>query len=210
MEVKLIILDIGACNVSKGSIKYYIELIDKIYTIYNNVVLDEEIIIKAQLFKKAGDNIPMKKNLFESIYRYCAKSGFKCTASVFDLESLNYLLSFNIPFVKIPCNKDLYYLSDFVPNWIPIFKSHDYRHYITDETRAEIRMVCIPEYPAHISEYEVIGGLRDYVSDHTEGIELHEKYRPKVWEKHIVLHREKGNIDCGEFAILPEDLKEIL
>ncbi len=39
----------------------------------------------------------------------------KLTASVFDLNSLKFLLKFDVPFIKVSCNKDKYNLVDHIP-----------------------------------------------------------------------------------------------
>jgi len=46
------------------------------------------------------------------------------------------------------------------------------------------------------------------ISDHTEGLYLYKKYRPKVYERHFCLEDSTGP-DAVSFAIKPCDLKEL-
>jgi sialic acid synthase SpsE len=183
------------------------------------------IVLKWQLFERAGENKPLDHSVFRMAYYYAEKHGYKTTASVFDLSSLRYLLKFNIPFVKIANNRSLDWLIGEVPRKIPVFVS-------CKNVKVELEMrylglgrlitfACVSNYPAKIEDYiESFDNGRYYsltnhpnamnnISDHTIGLELYKKYEPDIWEKHYKLSDSTG-LDAGEFAITPEELKEIL
>lgn len=170
-----------------------------------------EIIFKSQLFKEAGKNIVCSEYSFDSMYQHCQSLGYKCTASVFDLDSLNYLLSFDIPFVKIANNRNLDYLIEHVPRGLPVYISYDSNKidncYNPLLNQIDERMRCVSKYPADVSEYRVMP--RCNISDHTIGFDLFNMVKPKIWEKHLIMKGDKG-LDAGPFAVTPEDLKEIL
>ncbi|MFW6007783.1 MAG: N-acetylneuraminate synthase family protein [archaeon] len=46
--------------------------------------------------------IEFEKKEYDEIDKYCKEIGIKWTASVWDLDSLNFILQYNIPFIKIP------------------------------------------------------------------------------------------------------------
>ena len=50
--------------------------------------------------------IEFGKEEYDEIDRYCKEIGIKWTASIWDVDSLNFLLEYDIPFIKIPsaCN----------------------------------------------------------------------------------------------------------
>jgi sialic acid synthase SpsE len=181
-----------------------------------------EIIIKWQLFKKAGDNIPLFDGAFDYAYEYARKYGYKTTASVFDLESLKFLLNYDVPFIKIANRHDLDWLIGEVPRKIPVYVSVDNMSvgesmqyslpvgHINQER--DIALFCVSQYPASIEEYErrfSKGSLKHGISDHTIGLDLFKKHQPRIWEKHYKLSDSTG-LDAGPFATTPEELREIL
>ena len=209
-----IILDISA-NTHKNNEFYIFNMIDELKYMDTG---KHEIIIKHQLFEKAGDNIPLNHSVFKSAYYYAKDSGYKTTSSVFDLPSLNYLLKFDIPFVKIANRPDLYWLSGEVPRKTFVYVSAHYLKdimnvhsdlYLSWTTRV---LYCESKYPAEISDYDHLAKniyAYDGISDHTIGLELYKKYKPQIWEKHFKLQDSTG-LDAGAFAITPDELAEIL
>ena len=177
-----------------------------------------KFILKWQLFKKAGDNIPLLPSVFSYAYNIAMDYGFKTTASVFDIESLNFLLQFDIPFVKLANRPDLYWLIGEVPRKIPVIISRrndkDYMIYIKnkkDSLYVDEVMCCISEYPAKIVNYEkgfAEDFLRNGISDHTVDFSMYLKYRPQIYECHFKLPDSTG-LDAGEFARTPEQISEI-
>lgn len=174
------------------------------------------IIFKAQLFQDQSPNIPLAHGTFEALYKYGRSNGYKVTASVFDMESLEYLLQFDVPFIKIACRPELRWIRGEVPRKIPIYISADFSH-SAPEHKEEV-LFCVPKYPAKIEEYLPIEGTCCCsspnvinISDHTIGLAIFKIYenRLHIWEKHLRLPETTGP-DAGPFAILPSELKEIL
>ncbi len=204
--MSIIILDIGAANIHKNNVDEALKLIDEIKV---NDPGNHKIIIKAQLFENESPNVPLHKETFMAIYYRSLKHKYKCTASVFDEKSLNFLLEFEIPFIKIANRVDKYDLIDSIPRGIRVIYSYStYRKHFENCKH----LACISEYPAKFGDYEdnfKLSELKAGISDHTSGLRLYRVYRPRIWEKHIVLKHDPDNIDAGKFAILPQDLKKI-
>ena len=110
------ILDMGSGNTSKNDINIIKKMIDALA----EVDPERKFIIKYQLFKDAPPNIPLEQGKFSFAHGYATGKGYKTTASVFDIESLNFLLQFDPCFVKIANRPDLYWLIGEVPRKIPI------------------------------------------------------------------------------------------
>ena len=174
---------------------------------------DLEIIIKTQLFKDIPPNKPLDRDVFLYLKNYGESKGFQVTASVFDMDSLAFLLVHDPCFVKIACRPDLYWLAGEVPRKIPIVVSYDVRDELVNWDRLPPKynypLACVPTYPAKIEDYKFPGRL--YISDHTVGLELFKQEAPVVWEKHFVLKKnDPTNPDSmGGFALDPEELKQI-
>ena len=174
---------------------------------------DLEIIIKTQLFKDIPPNKPLERDVFLYLKNYGESKGFQVTASVFDMDSLSFLLVHDPCFVKIACRPDLYWLAGEVPRKIPIVVSYDVRDELVNWDRLPPKynypLACVPTYPAKIEDYKFPGRL--YISDHTVGLELFKQEAPVVWEKHFVLKKNDPNNpdSMGGFALDPEELKQI-
>jgi sialic acid synthase SpsE len=206
-------------NTSKNDKTIVKQMIDAIKAIDTG---KHEIILKAQLFLDDGINIPLDHDVFDYMYHYGREQGYKVTSSVADLESLKFLLQYDIPFVKIPNDRKLDYLIGYIPRDIPVYVSCNDHFMMTNIFCWEWKYIdnitplaCISNYPATIAEYE---HEEDFywnltrkcpVSDHTIGLDLFKKYQPQIWEKHYKLPDSQG-LDSGSFAILPEELREIL
>jgi sialic acid synthase SpsE len=213
-----IILDFGSGNTCKNDLSIAKQMIDELKSIDTS---KHEIIIKWQLFEKAGSNIPLCCNVFIQAHIHAASLGYKTTASVFDKKSLEFLLQFDIPFIKIANRRDLDWLIGEVPRKIPVYVSvgsmpegetllYGYPNYINQNR--DVALFCVSQYPASIEEYErrfSKGSLKYAISDHTIGLELFKKYQPRIWEKHYKLSDSTG-LDAGPFAITPEELREVL
>lgn len=217
-----IILDFSSGNTCKNSTEYVTRMIDELKAVDTG---KHEVIIKWQLFQKAGDNTPLNPYVFRSAVEYAKSRGYETTASVFDKPSLDWLLKFNPIFVKIANNRSLDWLIGEVPRKIPVYVS-------CKNVKVELEMkyldlgrivtfACVSDYPAKIEDYiENFDNGRYYsltnhaqvmdnISDHTIGLELYNKYKPKIFEKHYKLSDSTG-LDAGLFAITPEELKEII
>ncbi len=201
-----IILDLSA-NTFKNDKDYVRKMIDEIYKIDNKI---HAIIFKTQLFEKAGENIPLEYDVFEYMYKYANSFGYKVTSSVFDLHSLQFLLHYSVPFIKIANNRDLDWLVGHIPRKIPFYMSHTNNNPKYDNNA--VYLACISKYPATMQDYEENfkdKNLEFAISDHTTNWDLYNYYTPMIYECHYKLSDSTG-LDAGEFARTPEQLAEIL
>jgi len=199
-----IILDLGSGNTCRNDHGIIEEMI---YAIKSIDTGKHEVILKWQLFESAPPNVPLKHEAFEYAYRIGAILGYETTSSVFDKQSLAFLLKFDIPFVKIACRPELYKLA---PDCgVSVYGSYyDFEPGVYVDTC----LACVPKYPALLKDYEdrFTPGQLKIVSDHTVGWRLFNKYRPDIIEKHFVLERDEKNPDSGPFAVTPKELEQIL
>jgi len=144
-------------------------------------------------------------------YHYAKDKGYKTTSSVFDKQSLDFLLKYDIPFVKIPCKRpgrDVSLLIREIPRKYDVIKSID-NCWNYEET--ETNLLCVSKYPATIKEYDDLRpSWYEGISDHTIGWELYNKYKPRIYECHYVLEHDENNPDGGAWARTPESLALIL
>ena len=212
-----IILDFGSGNTCRNDKEIIDRMIDELEKIDTH---KHEIIIKWQLFEKAGGNVPLSWSSFGCAYSYAMKYGYKTTASIFDSFSLKFLLDFDVPFIKIANRRDLDWLIGEVPRKVPVYVSYSnaVELFNSELSYSKCAMLCVSKYPAKIEEYEE--SIKRFanetgipfgfpISDHTVGLDLFKKYQPRIWEKHFKLSNSTG-LDAGPFAITPEELKEIL
>lgn len=198
-----IILDFGSGNTCKNDLIYIKKMYDELKKVDTG---KHEIIVKWQLFRNDNVNTPLHPNSFNFAYNYGRELGYKVTSSVNDVESLNYLIKFDIPFVKISNNYNRYFLINLIPNNYKVYVSGVFSY-------PKSNMVvfnCISKYPASIEDYEnKFDNLSENVSDHTVDFELYKKYNPKCIEWHYKLSDSTG-LHAADFARTPEQLKEIL
>lgn len=217
-----IILDVGSANTHKNDWPYLKKMLDELKKVDTG---KHEIVIKHQLFTKAGENIPLKHDIFEKAYSYAATElNYQTASSVFDKESLDYLLQFKVPFIKIANNRKLDWLIGEIPRKIPVYVSYGYKcRALCHEYSGEglVGLSCVSKYPATLEDYEKIFKdtslghinkrmLLDHVSDHTTNFDLWYRYQPKIIEWHYVLEHDPSNLDGGPFARTPAMLAEIL
>ena len=212
----MIVLDMGSANVNKNDITIIKKQIDTV----NEIIGDKSdiTVLKWQLFESVIDgNIPLTKESFEYAFGYAKSLGLMTTASVFDIQSLYFLLSHPIPFVKlanglIPASQ----LLGAIPRGMKILYSTSNMFGLMQMPMfmtwgLDNGMCCVSNYPATIEEYEKNFSpevLIQSVSDHTEGAKLWDKYHPMVWEKHFCLEHSDEK-DCGSYALDPKELREI-
>ena len=213
--MKQIILDFGSGNTCLNDLSIVVQMIDELYTIDTKKY---DVIIKWQLFKQAGSNISLRQDVFDLAYHYAAKYGYKTTASVFDKESLDFLLQYNVPMIKIANNRKLDWLIEEVPRKIPIYISVDNvldRHELFMITENVKILACVSKYPATEEDYKDHFGNYlnniwfDGVSDHTTNWNIYKKYQPEILEVHYKLPDSTG-LDAGDFARTPQQLAEVL
>jgi sialic acid synthase SpsE len=213
-----IIIDMGSGNTSKNDKTYIKRMYDELKAVDTG---KHEIIIKWQLFEKAGDNIPLTHECFEYAYQYGMNLGYPVTASVFDKPSLDFLLEYDVPFIKIANNRDLYYLIGEIPRkhkiYVSIGENNPGVSYFNDNwafpLQGDSALVCVSNYPAKYDDYITIFSpeqLRRGISDHTTCFSLFRKFEPKIIEWHYVLEHDVNNLDGGLFARTPSALKEVL
>ena len=101
-----------------------------------------EIFIKWQLFREAGQNRPLGLQMFDYAYNYARERGYQTTASVFDLESLKFLMTYDIPFVKIANNERSADLTKYIPRGIDIITSWVYHLLVSDDYNSK-SLACI-------------------------------------------------------------------
>lgn len=203
----MIIIECGSGNTCQNDLKKVEDMIDAIADIRG----EKEIVIKWQLFKDIPPNISLKRDVFRHAFEYAAELDIQTTASVFSLDDLNFLLTFDPQFIKIACRTELYKLARYV---------HDRPIVISYPAIAEMGkrklvkpLCCVPYYPATVEMYGrnfTPGWLAQGISDHTAGFDLYHKYQPEIYEKHFVLRHDKNNPDGGVFAATPKEWEEIL
>lgn len=207
----MIIADFGSGNTCHNDVAEVRRMIDALAAVDPG----RKAVIKWQLFEPA--TVEYCESLdcltFQKAYDYAESLGYRTTASVFDMESLDVLLDFDIPFVKIAAREWCYPLIEQVPRGIPVVVSADSRVNLLRYTMRENMhtMACVPKYPADTAEYERRFGamLPAGISDHTPDLTLWRKYRPKVYERHFKLPDSTG-LDSGPFASTPDMWREIL
>jgi len=209
-----IILDFGSGNTHKNNWDYLKKMIDELKKIDTK---KHEVIIKHQLFKEAGNNIPLDREIFKKAYYYAKELEYKTTSSVFDKNSLDFLLKYDIPFIKIANNRALDWLIREIPRKIPVYvsvgKSSSGGYNMRATSTKDKYLCCVSNYPATIKEYESdckIWGLKNAISDHTTDFRLWYRYQPAIIEFHYVLEHDPNNLDGGLFARTPRQLAEIL
>ena len=194
----------GSGNTSRNDVKIVKRMIDELHAIDTG---KHEVIIKWQLFEKAGNNIPLDHEVFIWAYEYARLHGYQTTASVFDNSSLDFLLCFDVPFVKLANRGDLHYLANYVPRRTRVLISAGSKDKMNYD-----RLCCVSNYPAKTTDYEQrfdIHDLKYGISDHTTNWKLFKKYQPTIYEVHYKLHNSTG-LDAGEFARTPRALQAIL
>lgn len=202
-----IILDFGSGNTCKNDKRYIKRMYDELEKVNSG---KHEVIVKWQLFKRAGKNIPLTEEAFEYAYDYGKQLGYDVTASVHDQTTLKFLLMYDIPFVKLANRRELDYLVSYIPEEVPLYISKTQDLFLPERKENKEELWCISQYPARLTQYlqlPIVKGCN--ISDHTEDFRLFFKFEPKIIEWHYKLKDSTG-LDAGEFAKTPEQLKEIL
>jgi hypothetical protein len=200
----MIILELGSGNAVK-TVDDAAELIEAVA----GAMGERRPVLKFQLFQEEPPNKPLKRGVFEFAHDMATDLGFPVTASVFSADDMDFLLNFDVPFVKIACRPKLYPLAKMA-------HARGVKTVVSYQSPAEmgkndmvIPLCCIPHYPASRFTYEQTfpsTWLTQGISDHTEGFELYQRFQPEWYEKHVVLKRSKKNPDAGPFACLVSEL----
>lgn len=204
----MIILDFGSGNTCRNDYREVRRMIDALA----DVDPKRRATIKWQLWTRGSEPQCSRLNwaLFKRAYLYAEQRGFRTTSSVFDVESVRYLLTFDVPFVKIANRPYLRALARYVPRGVPIVGSYGPGEVELRALRDDIDiwMACVSSYPAEEKRYfgmDITGGC----SDHTIGLDLWRKYKPAVFEKHYRLPDSTGP-DAGPWAATPDEIAEVL
>jgi sialic acid synthase SpsE len=176
---------------------------NQIRVMIDAVPVRDDVVIKWQLFhdKEIGPyKVPrLEPGVFSQAYYYAKSKGLKTTASIFDKPSLDFLLKFDIPFVKIACQtqkydfrKETHNLIDLVPRGLDVIVSCERGKEFLDFARIKHTrpLCCVPLYPASESDYKdwfEADWLSLGISDHTIGLDLFHEFKPKIYEKHFCL-----------------------
>jgi len=208
----MIVLDFGSGETCQNNIDIVHDMIDHLAAVDTR---RQHVIIKWQLFREVPANcLPLTPSVFADAVRYAHRKHYWTTASVFDEPSLQFLLDYQPPFVKIAARPELYRLLDKIPPEVSVFVSippgFDKETLINQYPNVKV-LHCVPEYPANPTIYETSfgGNLHYSISDHTTDFYLYHKYQPYFYECHYKLGTSTG-LDSGPFARTPKDLAAIL
>jgi len=200
----ILILDCGSGNSCRNDKSIVEKMIKEIAYVDSG---RHQVYLKWQLFKDAPPNIPLEHDVFRHAYEYADRFAYETTASVFDLDSMRFLMGFDVPFVKIANRPDLYYLAEY--STVPVYVSTSQSGL---DLPGEVNLACISNYPATVEQYEdaFTDDELKYISDHTSGWDLYRLHLPCIIEKHYVHERRIDNPDAGSFAVTPSELAEVL
>ena len=205
----MIVVEFGSGNTCKNDRQIIRDMIERVVEVDSG---QHEVVFKWQLFEDVSPNTPLSRSSFVFAYQFAHGLGYQTTASVFDRESLDFLMKFDVPFIKMACRPKLYYLVRGLN--VPIYMSYDGSNGSpVPWCDGSMLMACVPEYPASLEEYErrfTTLWLSTAVSDHTPGLNLWHKYHPDIFEKHVIVERDKSNPDAGPFAVTVDELATIL
>lgn len=175
--------------------------------------------------------LELKESEFQGLQTYCIKTGIEFLSTPFDLESIAFLNTFDLPFWKIPSGEvtNLPYLLAIAKTKKPVVMSTGMCE--LDEVRSAIESLttngtpditllqCNTEYP---TPYEDVNlrtmqtlqkefGLKVGYSDHTLGIEVPiaaVSMGAVIVEKHFTLNRSmegpdhRASLEPGELAAM--------
>ena len=216
----MIVLDFSSgetCRNDPDIAYQMIDELDKVDTRRHNVVIKWQLEKDPPTIERDGKKIratPLRQGVFALAYSHAYWKNYWTTASVFDEESLEYLLTFNTPFIKIANKPYKYHLLREIPKNKKVFVSigpgFDKEELLKQYPNV-IPMYCVSEYPANPTVYETSFGknLSYSISDHTEDFYLYNKYAPWYYEVHYKLENSEG-LDNGPWAKTPAQLSEIL
>jgi sialic acid synthase SpsE len=199
----MIILDLGSGNTCRNDVDYARKMVKAVADLGI-----KDAVIKWQLFISAGANTPLSRKVFDDAFGYATSLGIKTTASVFDEDSLYFLLRYPVPFVKIancPASKSTI---PFIMGDIKAIISTDNPKIKYSEDQDHTTTIyTVSKYPAEVEDYDVFGDkLKNGISDHTDNFDLYHKHKPKIYECHFKLDDSTG-LDAGAFARTPTQVR---
>ena len=168
---------------------------------------------------------------YDKINDYCNQIGIQWTASVWDIDSFNFMKKYfnNIPFIKIPsaCITDLELLNEIAKTIIPVIMSNGMS--TQKEVDVAIKhlpnliglMHCNSSYPANENELD-LNVIKEYIKKYPQlkiGYSGHEEgYFPtliasslgiNLIERHFTLDNELEGTD-QKASLEPDDFKEMI
>lgn len=173
---------------------------------------------------------------YDEIDRYCKKKNILWTASVWDEKSLEFLMKYYVPFLKVPsaCLTDLELLKKVVQKGVPVILSIGMSSMDEVEKAVQILggteltiMHCNSSYPAKEDELDlnVIPKLKERYPNYTIGYSGHELgimptlvaacLGAEVIERHITIDKgmwgtdQKASLDSKELRELIVMLREL-
>ena len=216
----MIILDFSSgetCNNDLNEVHRMIDGLAEVDSRRENVIIKWQLEVDPPYIPEAGRRVkPLDRDVFVQAYYYAMANSYFTTASVFDEESLSFLLQFNIPFIKIANKPYKYHLLEKIPRNKTVFVSigPGFKKEAMSKQYPNVKYLhCISEYPADPTTYETgFGQALSYsISDHTpaNGFYLYAKYQPYYYETHYRLE-DSGGLDNGPWAKTPRELERIL
>ena len=211
---RVIILDMGSGNTCRNYVAYAKNMIDVVASMDSGRHL---VLLKWQLEHDAAPpNTPLSPEVLAECFTHAKAKGYYVGSSVFTVQDLSAIYPLAPNFLKIACPSQAnpmartWDLLNIIPRGAQTYVSYDARKperppYASDAH--VITLACVPEYPAKLEDYPPISTA---FSDHTPGLQLWNYYHPCVWEKHFVLERDPANPDAGEFALTPDQLREVI
>ena len=217
----MIILDLGNGGVLHNDNETIRKTIDSVAEIDTK----RECILKFQLFISIQNKVQLRRDVFHRAWEYATSLGFHCTSSAFDYDSVQFLSLYEVPFVKISnhphlkkerivndCRKSfISYSAQQFPLENVLLSVSDAEEFNRFTGREVALLCCVSEYPAKAEDYEkrfTADQLQTGLSDHTVGLDLYKKYRPKIFEKHYVL--DEVTDKPRPYCMGPRELKNLL
>ena len=210
-----IVLDPGSTHMGKAA--YAKELMD----IAEDAGADY---IKFQLFpntkeQKDKGNVHLRHDLFKELWAHSQKKGTKCklTASVFSSDDLDFLVSFDVPFIKFAYSQQEQKsrIEGCLQSGRTVVVSTDDMGLTNLKEHPNlVKLFCSPLYPdRHKIDFEEMFPPFDGFSDHTRGIgqTLEAAAHGAEWiEKHITL--EYSDVVCPDraFALTAKQVKRMV
>lgn len=210
-----IICEIGSTHMGKW--EYCKEAIDRCYDMGVNA-------IKFQLFPNQPDytssgNVYLPQEKFFDVFHYAHDKGLDCSASVFDDDSFEFLMSLNPSFIKIAYSKrhKRKWMDKATTLKTEVIVSSDMMHPLPETVT---KLFCVPRYPVYERiSFEGIFERFHGFSDHTLGYEQTVEAvqcGATVIEKHMKLYH--SDIQCpdalfaltpGEFSMMATSLRKL-
>ena len=204
----MIIIDMGSGETCQNDEHIVQRMIDELAAVCTH---KDEVVLKWQLFEEMPTLEPLRHEVYAYAVAYAEKKDFKTTASVFDGPSLEYLIKWKPPFIKLACR-------EYLLRYLKTIERHDIKAIVSIASPNRKSYIgkanylcCVPKYPASPNEYESMfwGNLSVGISDHTSDFRLYTKYQPWIYESHFKLEDSIG-ADAGPWSKTPAQWREIL